>query len=214
MRVRLLVLASLYGRCSWRRHFHVAWNPPLSWARDCPSLPLRVATLSLRLSRSEVLGPPVLLSYYVAYVISRGPGALSSFVTLPGLSLWFFRTGLGLRGAPSAIRRACFLVRKALFILASASAELVEVFHAMSFCGSHSRGWGEVSFSFVLGFVVKIQGPRPLLLGLRASLYRPTQTRDNRNGRLLYPVRAVRCSLVRLGCASSAMLAVPFYRRV
>ena len=37
----------------------------------------------------------------------------------------------------------------------------------------------------------------PLLLGLRASLYRPNQTRDNRNGRLLYPVRAVRCSLVR-----------------
>ena len=41
-------------------------------------------------------GPHVLLSYYVARVISCGPGALSSFVTLPGLSLWFFRTCLGL----------------------------------------------------------------------------------------------------------------------
>ena len=37
----------------------------------------------------------------------------------------------------------------------------------------------------------------PLLLGLRASLYRPYQTRDNGNGRLLYPVRAVRCYLDR-----------------
>ena len=70
----------------------MAWNPPLRRARDCPSLPLRVATLSLKLSRSEVLGPHVLLSYYVACVISCGPGVLSSFVTLPGLSLWFFRT--------------------------------------------------------------------------------------------------------------------------
>ena len=34
-----------------------------------------------------------------------------------------------------------------------------------------------------------------MLLGLWASLYRPNQTRDNRNGRLLYPVRAVRCYL-------------------
>ena len=34
--------------------------------------------------------------------------------------------------------------------------------------------------------------------------------RDNRNGRLLYTVRAVRCYLVRLSCALSAMRAVPF----
>ena len=41
------------------------------------------------------------------------------------------------------------------------------------------------------------RSPPPVLLGLRASLYRPNQTRDNCNGRLLYPVRAVRCYLVR-----------------
>ena len=46
--------------------FHIAWYPPLRRAKDCPSLPLRVAALSLRLSCSEVQGPPVLLSYYVA----------------------------------------------------------------------------------------------------------------------------------------------------
>ena len=58
-------------------------------------------------------GPHVLLSYYVARVISCGPGALSSFVTLPGLSLWFFRTCLGLRGVPPDIRSAffCFGIR-------------------------------------------------------------------------------------------------------
>ena len=88
----LLFLASLYRRCSSQHPFHVVWNPPLCRARDCPSLPLRVATLSLKLSRSEVPGPHVLLSYYVALVISCGPQVLSSFVTLPGLSLWFFST--------------------------------------------------------------------------------------------------------------------------
>ena len=48
------------------------------------------------------------------------------------------------------------------------------VFHAMSFSGSLSRSGGGVSFAFVTGFVVKTQAP-PLLLGLRASLYRPNQ---------------------------------------
>ena len=56
-------------------------------------------------------GPHVLQSYYVARVISCGPGAVSSFVTLPGLSLWFFRTCLGLRGAPPDIRSAFFCFR-------------------------------------------------------------------------------------------------------
>ena len=91
VRSSLLFLASQYGRCSRQRHFHVAWNTPLSRARVCLSLPLRIASLSLKLSRSEVPGPHVLLSYYVARVISGGPGVLSNFVTLPGLSLWFFR---------------------------------------------------------------------------------------------------------------------------
>ena len=41
----------------------------------------------------------------------------------------------------------------------------------------------------------RIRALPPLLLGLWASLYQPNQTRDSHNGRLLYPVRAVRCSL-------------------
>ena len=48
------------------------------------------------------------------------------------------------------------------------------VFHAMSFRGSLSRSGGGVSFAFVTGFVAKTQAS-PLLLGLRASLYRPNQ---------------------------------------
>ena len=44
----------------------------------------------------------------------------------------------------------------------------------------------------------RLRAPPPLRLGLRASLYRPNQARDNRNGRLLHPVRVVRCYLVRL----------------
>ena len=42
-------LASRYGRYSRQHHLHVAWNPPLSRARDCPSLPLRVAVLPIML---------------------------------------------------------------------------------------------------------------------------------------------------------------------
>ena len=42
-----------------------------------------------------------------------------------------------------------FLVLKALIILAPASAGRIGVFLAVSYRGSHSRGWSEVSFSFV-----------------------------------------------------------------
>ena len=58
-------------------------------------------------------GPRVLLSYYVTRVISCSTRSLSSFVTLPGLPLWFFRTCLGLRGAPPDIQSAffCFGIR-------------------------------------------------------------------------------------------------------
>ena len=47
--------------------------------QGCLSLPLRVAALLLNLSRSEVPGPRVLLSNYVAHVISRGLGIWFSF---------------------------------------------------------------------------------------------------------------------------------------
>ena len=172
-----------------------SWNPPMNRARDCPSLPLGAAALPLKLSRSEVPGPNVLLSDYVARVISRGPGILSSFCR----PSWVVSLVLqNLIGAPTNIRRVFFWFWK------------------------RSSSWplprlGVLVCSMLCHFVALIPGagvrypvlssraswrrlraPPPLLLGLRASLYRPNQTRDNHNGRLLYPVRAVRCYLVRL----------------
>ena len=114
---------------------------------------------ALNASRSVVTGSHVLLSIYVARVLSRGPGILSSFCH----PSWVVSLVLqNLIGAPTDIRRAFFLVLKALFLLASASAGLIGVFHAVSFRGSDSRGWGEVSFSFVPGFVAKNQGSSSL----------------------------------------------------
>ena len=89
-----------------------------------------------------------------------------------------------LTGAPYEPLRICdgrFLAQKTLFLLALASAKCIGELHALLYRVSHSRGWGEVSFSFVPGFVAKTQDsppPPPLLLGLRALLYRPYQTAE------------------------------------
>ena len=102
---------------------------------------------------------PGVLSNYVVRVVSRGPGILSSF-SHPS---WVVSLVLqNLIGAPwSSYRhtKSIFLVLKVLFILAPASAGCIGVFHAVSYCGSHSRGWSEVSFSFVPGFLAKTQDP-------------------------------------------------------
>ena len=86
-----------------------------------------------------------------------------------------------LTGAPYEPLRTCderFLAQKTLFLLALASAKRIGELHAVSYHVSHSRGLAEVSFSFVPGFVAKTQDPLPLLLGWRALLYRPYQTRE------------------------------------
>ena len=77
---------------------------------------------------------------------------------------------LGASWSSSGHTKCVFLLRDTLFILASASAGRLGVFHAMSFPGA-----GVVCpllSSWV--FLVKTQAP-PLLLGLRASIYRPNQ---------------------------------------
>ena len=57
---------------------------------------------------------------------------------------------------------------------------------------SHTRGWGEVSFSFVPGFVAKTQDPSSLAPRFEGfSVLALPNARNNRNGRLC-PVRAVR----------------------
>ena len=103
-----------------------------------------------------------------------------------------------LTGAPHEPLRTCeerFLAQKMLFLLALASAKRIGEFHALSHSLSHSRGWAEVSFSFVLGFVAKTQDPSSLAPRFEGfSVLALPNARNNRNGRLC-PVRAVRCYL-------------------
>ena len=154
-------------------------------------------------------GPRVLLINYVAHVISRGAGILSSFCH----PSWVVSLVLqNLIGAPwsSYGHRAYFLVLKALFLLASASAGLIGVFHAVSFRGSLSRGWNEVSFSFVPGFMANTQGPSSLAPWF-AGFTVPAQP----NARQSQWETVISCAGGQvlpgpLSCSSSAMRAVPF----
>ena len=89
-----------------------------------------------------------------------------------------------------------FLAQKKLFLLALASAKRIGELHALSYRVSHSRGWAEVSFSFVPGFVAKTQDPSSLAPRFEGfTVPALLNARNNRNGRLLCPVRAVRCYL-------------------
>ena len=105
-----------------------------------------------------------------------------------------------LTGAPYEPLRMCdehFLAQKTLFPLALASAKRIGELHALSYRVSHTRGWAEVSFSFVPGFVAKTQDPSSLALRFEGfSVLALPNARNNRNGRLC-PVRAVRCYLDR-----------------
>ena len=101
-----------------------------------------------------------------------------------------------LTGAPYEPLRTCderFLAQKTLILLALASAKRIGELHTLSYRVSHSRGWAEVSFSFVPGFVAKTQDSSSLAPQFEGFTV-PTlpNARNNRNGRLLYPVRAVR----------------------
>ena len=61
---------------------------------------------------------------------------------------------------------------------------------------SHSRGWAEVSSCFVLGFVAKTQDPSSLAPRFEGfTVAALPNASNNCNGRLLSPVRAVRCYL-------------------
>ena len=96
-----------------------------------------------------------------------------------------------LTGAPYEPLRTCeerFLAQKMLFLLALASAKRIGELHALSYRVSHTRG--EVSFSFVTGFVAKTQDPSSLAPRFEGfSVPALPSARNNRNGRLLCPVR-------------------------
>ena len=89
-----------------------------------------------------------------------------------------------------------FLAQKTLFLLTLASAKRIGELHALSHRVSHSRDLGEISFTFVVGFVAKTQDPSssvPLFEGFTVPALPNSST--NRNRRLLCPVLAVRCYL-------------------
>ena len=91
-----------------------------------------------------------------------------------------------------------FWHRKRFFLLALASAKRIGELHALSYRVSHTRGWVEVLFSFVPGFVAKTQDPSSLAPRLEGfTVPALLNTRKNRDGRLLCPVRAVSCYLDR-----------------
>ena len=106
-----------------------------------------------------------------------------------------------LTGAPYEPLWTCeerFLAQKTLFLLALASSKRIGELHALSYRVSHTRNWGEVSFSFVTGFVAKTQDPFSLAPRFEGfSVPALPNARNNRIGRLLCPVRAVRCYLDR-----------------
>ena len=101
-----------------------------------------------------------------------------------------------LTGTPYEPLRMCderFLTQKTLFLLALASAKRIGELHALSYRVSPARNWGEVSFSFVTGFVAKTQDPSSLAPWFEDfTVPALPNTRNNRNGRLLCLVRAVR----------------------
>ena len=83
-------------------------------------------------------------------------------------------------------------------MLALASAKRIGELHALSYRVSHTRNWGEVSFSYVADFVAKTQDPSSLAPRFEGfSVPALPNARQNRNGRLLCPVWAVRCYLDR-----------------
>ena len=98
--------------------------------------------------------------------------------------------------APYEPSRTCderFLAQKMLFLLAHASAKCIGELHALSYRASHSRGWAEVSFSFIPGFVAKTRDPSSLAPRLEGfTVPALPNARNNRKGRLSCPVWAVR----------------------
>ena len=159
-------------------------------------------------------GPRVLLSYYVARVISRGPGILSCFSHPSWVVFLVLQNLIGAQWSSYGCLKGVFLVLKALFVLAPALAGRLGVFHAVSYRGSHSRSWGEVSFSFVPGFVAKTRDSSSLAPRF-AGFTVPAQP----NARQSQWETVISCAGGQvlpgpLCCASSAMRAVPFCRGV
>ena len=148
----------------------------------------------------------------MAHVISWGPGALSSLSPFLGCLSGSSELAWGfvepLRTYEVRCSASGCSLHPSLFLGWAPWVILCYVFFWRSFL---ERGYGVLCFRH--RFCGKDSGPS--LAPPFAGFTVPAQpTRDNCNGRHLYPVRAVRCYLVRFGCASSAMRVVPFCRKV
>ena len=83
--------------------------------------------------------------------------------------------------------------KRLLFLLSLASGKCIGELHTLSYRVFYSRNWGEVSFSFIPGFVAKPQDPSSLTPRFEGfTVPALHNARNNRNGRLLCPVQAVR----------------------
>ena len=165
-------------------------NVPFTWHGILPATGRGLSVFALKGCSSVPLAflfccagsscSPELLRCQRNFLWSGGP---VQFVSLPGLSLWFFRTCLGFRGTPSDIRVAlsCFRMRS----LSSSLPRLGGLGDSM-LCLFLALGCGVLYFR--QGFCDEPSGPS--LTPRFAGFTVPAQpTRDNRNGRLLYPVR-------------------------
>ena len=106
-----------------------------------------------------------------------------------GVSL-ILQSWVGARWSSSGHPTCVFSFLIALFVLASASTRRFRYSMLSFFRGSPSREQGGLSFAFVTVFVTMCSGHSlaPRFAGFTVPA-RPT--RDNRNGRMFYPVRAV-----------------------
>ena len=152
------------------------------------------------------------MSYYVVCVISCGPGALSSLSPFLGCRSGSSELAWGFVEPLRTYELHCPASGCALHPrLCLSWASWVIPCYVFSWLAFLVRGCGVLSFPH--GFCGEHSGPS--LAPQFAGFTVPAQpTRDSRNGRLLYPVWAVRGYLVRFGYASSAMRAVPFCRTV
>ena len=159
-------------------------------------------------------GPCVLLSNYVARGISRGPGILSSFSHPSWVVSLVLQNLIGAPWSSYGHTKCVFLVLQALFILAPVSAGRIGVFHAVSYCGIHSRGWSEVSFSFIPGFVAKAQDPSSLAHRFAGFTVPAHPNARQSQWETIISWAGGQVLPGPLCCASSAMRAVPFRSRV
>ena len=147
--------------------------PPRRQARVCPSLPLKDCNSVLKVFLFWSAGTsrsPEFLRCPRNFLWSGGPVQFCHPSWVVSLVL---QNLIGAHWSSSGHTTCVVLILNALFVLASASAGHFG-YSMLCFSGSLSRSGGGLSFAFVTGFVAKTRAP-PLLLGLRASLYRPNQ---------------------------------------